>query len=87
MDGHARSKVGYGRETGGNILSSRFTAHDPFRLFASATGNGARGWFAHPIWKLRHHPVANLRASLTLRSWSNGWFPNRAPCPGVTCYR
>jgi hypothetical protein len=29
MDGDARSKVGYGRETGENILSSRFTHHDP----------------------------------------------------------
>jgi hypothetical protein len=33
MDGHARSKVGYGRETGENMLSSRFTAHDPKRKF------------------------------------------------------
>jgi hypothetical protein len=27
MNGAARSKVGYGRETGENMLSSRFTAH------------------------------------------------------------
>jgi hypothetical protein len=31
MDGDAPSKVGYRRETEENILSSRFTAHDPFR--------------------------------------------------------
>jgi len=29
MDGEARSKVGYGRETGENMLSSRFAARDP----------------------------------------------------------
>jgi hypothetical protein len=37
MDGDARSKVGYGRETGENMLSSRFTAYDP-----SETFNGTR---------------------------------------------
>jgi hypothetical protein len=31
MDGDARSKVGYRRGTGENMLSSRFTAYDPFR--------------------------------------------------------
>jgi hypothetical protein len=31
MDGEARPNVGYGRETGENMLCSRFTAHDPFR--------------------------------------------------------
>jgi hypothetical protein len=41
MDGEARSNVGYGRETGENMLSSRFTAHDPnrkLRVPAMATG-------------------------------------------------
>jgi hypothetical protein len=31
MGGEARSNVGYGRETGEIMLSSRFTAHDPKR--------------------------------------------------------
>jgi len=34
MDGDAPSKVGYGRETGENMLSSQFTAHDPEETFS-----------------------------------------------------
>src|SRR6516162_3103976 len=31
--------------------------------------------------------AACKKASLTLRSWRNGRLPDRAPCPGLTCYR
>jgi hypothetical protein len=40
MDGDARSKVSYWRETGENMLSSRFTAHDPKETFSRRRVSG-----------------------------------------------
>jgi len=44
MDGDARSKVGYGRETGENMLSSRFTAHEPDTAITIAASYAAKAF-------------------------------------------
>ena len=44
MDGDARSKVGYGTETGENMLSSRFTAHEPDTAITIAASYAAKAF-------------------------------------------